>query len=166
MTRTIFTAALLLSSLPLAACDRPAANTDAAGTEANSAATAAAVEEAEAGMLAAFQAKDAAKLGSYYAADAVFATPGRTVRGTEAINKALAEDLADPGFALTFASDKTDVAASGDLAYTSGTYNVSFTNPETKQVEKHAGPYVTVFRKQADGSWKAVADVATPGAPG
>lgn len=77
----------------------------------------------------------------------------------------MADDLGDSGFTLTFANEKTDVASSGDVAYTSGTYNVSYTSPQTKKVEKGSGTYVTVFRKQADGSWKEVADIATPGTP-
>ncbi|WP_309661486.1 SgcJ/EcaC family oxidoreductase [Sphingomonas sp.] len=166
MTKTLFLATFLLSSLPLAACNKPASQADGTAATATAAATAAAaVKAVEAEMLAAFATKDAAKLISQYASDAVLALPGRTVKGTEEITKAYTQDLADPAFSLAFVNDKTDVAASADLAYTSGTFNVSSTNPQTKAVEKVAGTYVTVFRKQADGSWKAVADIATPGAP-
>jgi uncharacterized protein (TIGR02246 family) len=164
MTKKLFLATLLLSSLPLSACMKPAGqaegNAAAASTDA-----AAAVKAVEGEMLAAFQAKDAAKLTSHYAPNAMLAIPGRTVQGTAAITKANADDLADPAFSLTFVNGTTDVASSGDLAYTSGTFNVSYTDPKTKAVVKQNGTYVTVFRKQADGSWKAVADIATPGAP-
>jgi uncharacterized protein (TIGR02246 family) len=149
----------------LSACTKPAAQADGAAAKASTDAAAAAVKNVESEMLAAFQSKDPAKVSSHYASDAVLATPGRTVKGSEAINKAMADDLADPSFSLTFANYKTDVATSGDLAYTSGTFNVSYTDPKTKTVVNSAGTYVTVFRKQADGSWKAVADIATPGAP-
>jgi uncharacterized protein (TIGR02246 family) len=167
MTKTLFVATLLLSSLPLSACTKPAGQAGGTTAEAttDNAAAIAAVKNVEDEMLAAFQAKDAAKLTAHYAPDAMIAVPGRTVKGTEAVTKANAEDLADPGFALTFVNDRTDVAASGDLAYTNGTYSVSYTDPATKKVVKSAGTYVTVFRKQADGAWKAVADIATPGAP-
>jgi uncharacterized protein (TIGR02246 family) len=165
MTKKLFVATLLLSSLPLSACNKPAGQAGGNAAIANTDAAAAAVKNVEAEMLAAFQAKDAAKLSSHYASDAILAIPGRTVKGTEAITKANTDDLADPAFSLSFINDKTDVAASGDLAYTSGTFNVSYTDPKTKAVVKGAGTYVTVFRKQADGSWKAVADIATPGAP-
>ena len=166
MTKTLFVATLFLSSLPLSACTKPAAQADANAAAANTDAAVAAVKSAEGEMLAAFQAKDAAKLTSHYTSDALLAIPGRTVKGTEAIAKANAGDFADPGFALTFVNDTTDVAASGDLGYTSGTFNVSYTDPKTKKVVKESGTYVTVFHKQADGSWKAVADIATPVTPG
>ena len=113
-------------------------------------------------MLAAFHAKDAAKLSGYYAPDAVLAIPGRTVQGADAIKKANAEDLSDPAFKLDFTNERTDVAQSGDLAYTSGSFQVTFTSTESKKVESQTGTYVTVFRKQADGSWKVAADIATP----
>ena len=164
MTKRLFVATLLLSALPLSACTKPAAQADGNAAAANTDA-AAAVKNVEAEMLAAFQAKDATKLTSHYASDAILAIPGRTVKGTAAITKANTDDLADPAFSLAFVNDKTDVAASGDLAYTSGTFNVSYTDPKSKAVVKQNGTYVTVFRKQSDGSWQAVADIATPGAP-
>lgn len=156
--------AALVLTLAATGCDR-ARNTSYSGNVSNSTANAIAtdaVKSVEAEMLAAFHAKDAPKLSSYFASDALLAVPGRTVQGTDAINKANAEDLNDPAFKLNFTNERTDVAQSGDLAYTSGSFQVTFTNTQTKKVESQTGTYVTVFRKQADGSWKAVADIATP----
>ena len=138
-----------------AAGDAAAMNGAAAGEDASAAVTA-----VEADMLAAFTAKDAAKLTSHYASDAVLAVPERTVKGIEAITKANAEDFKDPAFALSFTNERT--AASGDLAYTTGSFKVTYTDPQTKKVMNGQGTYVTVFKKQADGSWKVVADIATP----
>ena len=44
------------------------------------------------------------------------------------------------------------------LAYRRGAFKITYTNPQTKQAENGAGTYLTVFRKQADGSWKVVED--------
>ena len=38
------------------------------------------------------------------------------------------------------------------------------TDPKTKKVLTVKGKYVTVFKKQADGGWKAVADIGNEGA--
>ena len=119
-----------------------------------------AVKATEADMVKAFSAKDAAGLTSHYAGDAVLAVPGRTVTGTDAIGKANAEDLKDPAFKLSLTNRAAE--ASDDLGYTTGSYSVSYTDPKSKQVVNGAGTYVTVFKKQSDGSWKAVADIATP----
>ena len=110
-------------------------------------------------ILAALEARDSAKVASYYAPDAVLATRGRpAVRGGEAVSKAIRNDMADPNFKLSVSDGKTDVAASGDLAYRRGSYKITATNPQTKQVEHSVGTYLTVFKKQAGGSWKVVED--------
>jgi len=160
MTRTILMASAV--AFALAGCQQYGAKGNAAGNAAVADAgdASAAVTAVEADMLAAFKAKDAAKLTSHYASDAVLAVPERTVKGGEAIAKANAEDLKDPGFSLDFTNARTD--ASGDLAYTTGSFKVTYTDPKTKKVVNGQGTYVTVFKKQADGSWKAVADIATP----
>ena len=62
-------------------------------------------------------------------------------------------------------SDKVDVAKSGDLGYSQGTNTWTMTDPKTKKVLTGKGKYVTVFKKQADGNWKAVADIAIEDAP-
>jgi ketosteroid isomerase-like protein len=58
-----------------------------------------------------------------------------------------------------------DVAKSGDLGYTQGSYKLTVTDPTTHKIINDHGSYVTTYRKQADGSWKAVADIATSEVP-
>ena len=164
MDHKLVMASVLAAAMLAGGCSKydNASNNGAAATTANLAADADAVGAAEADMLKAFQAKDAAALTAHYASDAVLAVPGRTVKGSDAIGKANAEDLKDPAFKLSFSNERTDT--SGDLAYTTGSYTVTYTDSKTKKVVNGGGTYVTVFKKQADGSWKAVADIATPGA--
>jgi ketosteroid isomerase-like protein len=110
-------------------------------------------------MMTAFEAKDAAKVNSYYAPDAIIATAGRpAARDAQAVSKAIKDDLADPNFKMSLSHEKTDVAASGDLAYRRGSYSITATNPQTKQPEHIAGTYLIVFRKWADGRWMIVED--------
>ena len=98
-------------------------------------------------------------MNSYYAPDAVIATPGRpAAKDGRAVSKAIRDDTEDPNFKMSLSNEKTEVAGSGDLAYRRGTFKITFTNPQTKQAENGAGTYLTVFRKQADGSWKVVED--------
>jgi ketosteroid isomerase-like protein len=73
--------------------------------------------------------------------------------------------LKDPAFKLTFAADKVDVSASGDLAVTTGTYKATFTDPATKKITHEEGGYVTAYKEQDDGSWKAVSDINAAAAP-
>jgi ketosteroid isomerase-like protein len=53
---------------------------------------------------------------------------------------------------------KVDVAASGDLGYTVGTWQLTGKNRKGEPVSMK-GKYMTVWKKQADGAWKVVADM-------
>ena len=46
-----------------------------------------------------------------------------------------------------------------------GTYTMTMTDSKTKKVMNDHGSYVTDYRKQPDGSWKAVADIVTSEVP-
>ena len=110
-------------------------------------------------ILAAIDAKDLAKVNSYYAPDAVIATAGRpAAKDGRAVSRAIRDDIADTNFKMSLSNEKTEVAGSGDLAYRRGAFRITYTNPQTKQAENGTGTYLTVFRKQADGSWKTVED--------
>jgi ketosteroid isomerase-like protein len=169
MKTKLLVPAFMALSVTLFACDRIKAHEEDEGhgpaaAKVDLAAEEAAVRKVEGEMLAAFKAKDSAKLGTYYAEDAVASMPGRAAAsGRAAIGKLVAEDMKDPAFAIDFANAKTAVAASGDLAYTRGTFRVAFTDPQTKKPGEMIGNYVTVFGKQSDGSWKAVEDIASQG---
>ncbi|MES1257843.1 MAG: hypothetical protein ABUS51_05420, partial [Acidobacteriota bacterium] len=70
--------------------------------------------------------------------------------GTGAIRSGLKELLRDPNFSLNFVNSSVDVARSGDLAYTGNL---------------HGDLNVTVYRKETDGTWKAVADINNADGP-
>ena len=110
-----------------------------------------------------FQAKPRSldALLAHYAPDAFFIAPGvGPASGIAAIRKAYEEGLKDPNFNITFAADNVDVAASGDLATSQGRFEETYSDPATKQAAKASGSFLTVYKKQGDGSWKAVQDWA------
>ena len=105
-------------------------------------------------------AKDATKFGSYYATDATVYFPGMAVmRGSAAIQAGLRGWMADPNFGGSFKTTKVTVAKSGDLASTEGTYQQNGTHPVTKKIVSETGHYLTTWKKQEDGSWKAINDM-------
>jgi uncharacterized protein (TIGR02246 family) len=107
---------------------------------------------------------DAGKVTAHYAPDATVMNPGAPVaKGADAIRAAVKSAMDDPGFSITFSSDKVEMAGSGDLAVSRGDYKLSMTDAATKAVTNSAGTFVTVYKPQPDGSWKAVWDIATPG---
>jgi uncharacterized protein (TIGR02246 family) len=108
---------------------------------------------------------DPGKVAAHYAPTATVMAPGLApMIGPQAIRAGVAEALEDKAFTLTFASDKVDVARSGDLAAARGTFTQTVTDPKTGAVVTSKGSYVTVYKPQAGGAWKAVWDINTPGA--
>jgi uncharacterized protein (TIGR02246 family) len=113
-----------------------------------------------------FVSKDAEKLIAHYADNAVLMAPGMpSSSGKDAIRKVLTGMVSDPALTLKFQASRVDVAKSGDIGYTQGSYTMTMTDPNSKQVMNDHGSYVTTYAKQADGSWKAVADIATSEVP-
>ena len=155
MKLNLFAAALAFAAL--ASCQQPNGKADTAKIEAQ-------LRQDEARWNQAYAAHDAAALAGAYADDAALANPGAPlVTGIDAIRKETSAFAADPNLQVQFASDRVQVAASGDLAYTRGHYTLTMTDPATKKPATSKGSYLTVWQKQKDGAWKAVEDFITPG---
>jgi ketosteroid isomerase-like protein len=108
---------------------------------------------------------DLNKFVSYYTADASLYPQGMPVAtGTEAIREALTKMSSMPGFSLHWDPTKADVSASGDLAYTTGTYQMAMNDAAGKPMTEK-GKYVTVWKKQQNGQWKAADDIFNADAP-
>lgn len=95
---------------------------------------------------------------AYYTDDATLLPPNAPVAsGKEAI-RAVWTELLVPGNSVSWQASKVDVASSGDLAYLIGTYQLTTKDPQGTPEPEH-GKMIEVFRKQADGKWKVVADI-------
>jgi uncharacterized protein (TIGR02246 family) len=104
-------------------------------------------------------AKDVDKIMSHYTDDATLGVSGMpAMKGRDAIRAAWAGMVADPNFKLDFSAERVEVSKDGETAYTRGPYQLTVSNPKTKKPVTDKGTYLTVFKKQADGSWKAVED--------
>ena len=101
--------------------------------------------------------KDSASFVAFYADDATVMLPNEPViRGIDAIKAVFTPMMQDPNFSLSFTTDKVEV--SGILAYTQGSVSLQRTGRDAKPL-KDTGKYLTVWKKQADGSWKAIEDI-------
>ncbi len=97
---------------------------------------------------------------AFYDQDAsIFAPDAPVVTGLPAIKTALQAAFADPNFSIDIQIAKVEVSKAGDYGYAQGTLTQKATNPKTKRVETREGKWVTVFKKETDGSWKAVSDI-------
>ena len=76
--------------------------------------------------------------------------------GKDAIAKLVASDFAHDD--LVWQPDKVGVARSGELGYTSGTYQMRFKDASGKTASDK-GKYLTVWKRQADGQWRVLFDM-------
>ena len=81
------------------------------------------------------------------------------VEGYEAI-RALLMSESDSTFTLTWEPMFANMAASGDMGYTYGTYKI--TSKATDSITG-VGKYATIWQKKSDGKWKAILDTGNPG---
>lgn len=111
------------------------------------------------------QSKDVDTWVAHYSPDAVVLPPNQpAASGNEAIRKTIGGLLGLPGLSVKWQPLKVEVARSGDLGYTHGTYELSFDNPNGGRIEDH-GKYVEVWKKQPDGSWKCAIDMFNSDVP-
>ena len=93
---------------------------------------------------------------SYFTDDAYFMPyEAPLVRG-EAIRTSWEQLVSTPGFAIEWVATSADVAESGELGYTIGTFEL--TTEQDGALMVTVGKYVTVWSKQTDGSWKVHVD--------
>jgi uncharacterized protein (TIGR02246 family) len=154
---------LLVLSIAIAGCaqQEPAAPAEPPDTRAQDEM---AVRDTAKQWAAAAQAKDADKFASFYTDDAVLMLHGAPLQsGKTAIHETITGMVKDPAFNLSFETTKVEVAKSGDFAYELGTYTITTTDQKTKKPVTEKGNGVVVWKKQADGSWKAHVDVPVAG---
>jgi ketosteroid isomerase-like protein len=118
------------------------------------------IRASEAQWVKDYAAHDVGKALAHYAPDAALMPSGmKRMTDTGSIEAGLKGLVGDPNFQLSFAPEKVEVAASGDLAYTRGTYTLRMSDPKTHQPMTETGSYITTYKKQTDGSWKAEDDM-------
>ena len=103
-------------------------------------------------------AKDSGALvKAFYAETAVVMPPNRPMVEGRANIRSFFQGLMDAGF-TSIKLETTMIVSAGDLAYGRGRYSLSLSPPGGAPIHD-VGKYVVVYRRQANGSWRAVADI-------
>ena len=125
----------------------------------------AAIRTTDAAWASAAAAKSADEAASFLADDATMMPPHESVIvGKDAIAQWMAQTLSNPGFSISWQATAVDVAASGDFAYSTGTNQVQIQMPDGSTITD-TGKGLTIWKKQADGSWKVVVDIFNSDTP-
>ena len=143
---TVGAATFALTLLTASCSQQPPADTRAANE--------AAIRDADIAWSKAAAAKQVDEVLSFYTDDASsFVDKGPIATGKQAIGDSW-RDLFNMGYAISWQPTKVEVAESGDLGYSQGTYEQK--NDQT--ISK--GKYVVVWKKDPAGGWKAVSEIA------
>lgn len=104
-------------------------------------------------------AKDVEQTIAYYSDDAIVLPPNETSAATkEAIRNGWKDMFASPGFLITWQPTRVQVGKSGEMAWVSGTYELTMNDASGKPINDR-GKYLEVWEKQTDGNWKCAADM-------
>jgi ketosteroid isomerase-like protein len=104
-------------------------------------------------------AKNLDKTVSYYSDDAIVLPANAPMATTKEVIRSVWKDLLmSPGGAINWKVAKVEVSNSGDMAYSSGTYELTMNDASGKLVNDR-GKYVEIWKKQADKTWKVVVDM-------
>ena len=95
---------------------------------------------------------------SYYTDDASMLPPNAPMATGKQAIRAIWSTMLGPGVSVSWQVSKVEAARSGDLAYLMGAYLVTMKDPKGKPIEDR-GKLLEVWKKQADGQWKTVADI-------
>lgn len=138
-------------------CSRTAPDTRAADE--------AAIRQADLGWSKTAQTKQLDAFAGYLLDSAVYlGANAPIITGKQAIREMFGNFFALPGFACKWQPAKVEVARSGDLGYSRGTYELSFNDPKGSPIVDK-GKYATVWKKQANGSWKVAVDMGNSDLP-
>ena len=103
-------------------------------------------------------AKDVDGTVSYYSDDASLLGPNAPIASDKQGIRAAWASLLGPDTSLSWQASKVEVSRSGDLAYVQGVYQMTSKDARGKPTSD-TGKFVEVWKKQADGKWKTVADI-------
>ena len=118
------------------------------------------LRDAELAEEQAWTAKDYEKAVNAYAPEAVVSNANApAITGAENIRASMKAYFEDAGASIKSEIVNADVSQSGDLGYTQGTYVSTATDSATKKILTEKGKWLTIRKKQADGSWKIVQDI-------
>jgi len=103
--------------------------------------------------------KDAEKFASFYSeTGSVMPFNAPIATGRAKVQEVWAQLMAKPGFFLSFAPTRVEVAGSKEVAYDIGIFELKLNDAQGSPMTI-PGKYVVIWKKQTGGDWKAEADI-------
>ena len=86
---------------------------------------------------------------------------GPPITGPQAIHQVMQKAFANPGTSLRWKPQKSEMLIPGSLGYTIGRYERRSLDKDGK-TNIQVGTYVSIWKKQQDGTWKILLDTGEP----
>ena len=120
-----------------------------------------AIDKGNAQWVDAWDKADASLIAGLFAADgALLGRNGKSFKGPNQILERMKTVMEAAGKGVKATVTTVDLWLDGDTAYETGKY--SYTSQEKGQPVTDEGRYVTIWRRQSDGSWKIIMDMGVP----
>jgi len=120
---------------------------------------------ADAAWLKAYRSKDAKRAAGFYDEHGSMLAPNTPrLSGKKALEKFIAKSFAMPEYEISWRCHKAEVARSGELGYTRGSYRMSFRDASGNKFSD-SGKYLMLWRKRRDGTWKVLLDMSNSDLP-
>jgi ketosteroid isomerase-like protein len=99
---------------------------------------------------------DMEKLWSFWEDEAIMLiSTDMTLRGIEQIKRFTTQARTDPNFEISWEVQGAEVSEKADMGYTFGIGKMQRTS-STGELISTTKPYLIVWRKQSDGTWKCI----------
>ena len=120
-----------------------------------------AIDKGNAQWVEAWDKADASLIAALFAEDGVLlGRNGKFFKGSQQVVERMKPVLESAGKGVKATVTTVDLWLDGDNAYETGKY--SYTSLEKGQPVTDEGHYVTIWKRQSDGSWKIIMDMGVP----
>lgn len=155
---------LLVLALSAGAAVPAAAQGGVSATRFDRAASRRAVQEADRELSRASESRNIEAFTALLDTDTLFVSEsGPPARGRQAVRVKWAQFFDPAGPSLTWEPYEGEVSSQGDLGYTRGKFLFQGKDGSGKPVTER-GEYLSIWRKQQDGTWRLVVDSSLPAA--
>jgi ketosteroid isomerase-like protein len=105
--------------------------------------------------------RDIERFAAMIAETATYAgSMGTVLNGREAFKNGWAQYFKPGGSTISWSPARAEVIGGGDVGYTTGRFE-RHVKSDTGQETVVSGEYLTIFRRQADGSWQVIFDTGS-----
>lgn len=120
------------------------------------------VMQADRDFATAFRSRRVEGWVSWFDTAGVQVDPGGTLpRGHDEIRAYMTKAFDDTAAVLAWRPTMAELSNDGSMGYTIGEYDFYVRGRDSARTAS-SGQYLTVWRRQADGSWKVLADIGSP----